>query len=34
VSYLLNANGSPPGAAELPIDVSALTRIAVTNQSR
>jgi ankyrin repeat protein len=34
VSYLLNVNGSPAGAAELPIDVSALMRIAVTNQSR
>jgi hypothetical protein len=34
VSYLLNANGSPAGAAELPIDVTALMRIAVTNQSR
>jgi uncharacterized protein len=30
VSYLLNANGSPPGRAELPIDVNALMRIAVT----
>ena len=34
VSYLLNANGSPAGAADLPIDVTALTRIAVTNQGR
>ena len=32
VSYLLNANGSPAGAAELPIDVTALMRIAVTSQ--
>jgi ankyrin repeat protein len=34
VSYLLNANGSPAGAAELPIDVTTLMRIAVTSQSR
>ena len=33
-SYLLNANGNPVGATELPIDVNALMRIAVTNQSR
>jgi mono/diheme cytochrome c family protein len=33
VSYLLSANGSPPGSRDLPIDVNELARIVVTSQS-
>jgi ankyrin repeat protein len=34
ISYLLQANGSPAGVAELPVDPAALRRILITGQTR